>query len=117
MVKMKLGEEDLSFKVFIEDTFVNAIKNLSTGKANFSNHIPVSIMKEAIDAYCPKLTQIINDCLENNIVPDILKNSEITPCFKKGNKSEKENYRPFSILSSFSKVFEKIIYNQLNEFI
>ena len=117
MVKMKLGKEDLSFKFFIEDTFVNAIKNLSTGKANVSNHIPVSIMKETIDAYCPKLIQIINYCLENNIVPDILKNSEITPCFKKGNKSEKENYRPFSILSSFSKVFEKIIYNQLNEFI
>ena len=74
-------------------------------------------MKETIDAYCPKLTQIINGCLENNIFPDILKNSEITPCLKKGNKSEKENYRPFSILSSFSKVFEKIIYNQLNEFI
>ena len=114
---MKLGKEDLSFKFFIEDTFVNAIKNLSTRKANVSNHIPVSIMKETIDAYCPKLIQIINDCLENNISPDILKNSETTPCFKKGNKSKKENYRPFSILSSFSKVFEKIIYNQLNEFI
>ena len=114
---MKPGKEHLSFKIFIEDTFVNAIKNLSTGKANVSNYIPVSIMKETFDAYCPKLPQIINDCLENNIFSDIRKNSEITPCFKKGNKSEKENYRPFSTLSSFSKVFEKTIYNQLNEFI
>ena len=63
-------------------------------------------MKETIDAYCPKLTQIMNYCLKNNFFPDILKNVEITPCFKKGDKGEKENYRPVSILSNFSKVFE-----------
>ena len=93
----------------------NAIKNLPTGKASVSNDITVSIMKEAIYAYCPKLTQIMNDCLKNNFSPDILQNAEITPCFKKGDKSEKQNYRPVSILSKFSKVFERLIYNQLNE--
>ena len=40
----------------------------------------------------------------------------MTFCFKKGDKGEKEYYRPVSILSNFSKVFEKLIYNQLNEF-
>ena len=34
--------------------------------------------------------------------PDILKNAEITPCFKKEDKGEKENYRPVSILSNFT---------------
>ena len=58
----------------------------------------------------------MNDCLRNNIFPDVLKNAEITPCFKKGDKGEKGNYRPVSILSNFSKVFERLIYNQLNEF-
>ena len=42
----------------------NKIKNLPTGKASASNDIPVSIMTEAIDIYCPKLTQIMNDCLK-----------------------------------------------------
>ena len=45
------------------------------------------------------------DCLKNNFFPDILKNTEITPCFKKGDKGRKENYRQVSILSNFSKVF------------
>ena len=68
-------------------------------------------MKETIDAYCPKLTKIMNDCLKNNFFPDILKNVEITPCFKKRDKGEKENYGPVSIFSNFSEVFERLIYN------
>ena len=58
----------------------------------------------------------MNDCLNNNFFPDILKNAKITPRFKKRDKGEKENYRPDSILSNFSKVFERLIYNQLNQF-
>ena len=58
----------------------------------------------------------MNDCLKNNIFPEILKNAEMTFCFKKGDKGEKENYRPVSILSHLSKVFERLLYNQLNKF-
>ena len=59
------------------------LKNLLTGKASVSNNISVSIIKETIHAYCQKLTQIMNDSLKNNIFPNILKNAEIIPCFKK----------------------------------
>ena len=58
--------ENFSFEVFTEDTVANAIKNLPTGKAIVSNDILVSIMKENIDAYCPKLTEIMSDCLTKN---------------------------------------------------
>ena len=64
---MKFGKENFSFVAYTEDTVKNAIKNLPTGKKIVSNDIPVSIMKETTDAYCPKLTQIMNDCLKNNI--------------------------------------------------
>ena len=111
MIKMKFGKENFSFEVFT-DTVANIIKNLPTGTASVSNHVPVTI-----DTYSPKLTQIMIDCLRNNFFPDILKNAEITLCFKKGEKGEKENYRPVSILSNFSKVFERLIYNELNEFL
>ena len=58
---------------------------------------------------------VINDCLKNNF-RHILKNAEITPCFKKEDKSEKENYGPVGILSNFSNVLERLIYHPLNEF-
>jgi fructose-1,6-bisphosphatase/inositol monophosphatase family enzyme len=44
-----------------------------------------------------------------------LKYAVVKPFFKKGNKSKIFNYRPISILNSFSKVLEKVMYNQLQE--
>jgi F0F1-type ATP synthase alpha subunit len=39
----------------------------------------------------------------------------VTPLFKKGKKTTASNYRPISILSSFSKVLEKVMYKQLQD--
>ena len=86
MIKKKFGKQNSSFKVFTEDTVANTIKNLPTSKASVSNDILASIMREIIDAYCPKLTQIMNDYLKNNFFPEMLKNAKITLCFKKGRK-------------------------------
>ena len=47
--------------------------------------------------------------------PDTLKRVDVTPIFKKGNDNEKENYRPVSMLSTFSKVFEKLLFEQIND--
>ena len=60
MIKTKFGKENYSFEDFTEDAIANAIKNLPTGKASVSNDIPVSIIKETIDVYCPKQAQIMN---------------------------------------------------------
>ena len=46
--------------------------------------------------------------------PEILKIAEITPIYKKANPFEKDNYRPRSILSNISRIFERIMHNQLN---
>ena len=48
--KKEIWKKNLSFEVFTEDVVANAIKNLPTGKSSVSNDIPVSIMKETIDA-------------------------------------------------------------------
>jgi fructose-1,6-bisphosphatase/inositol monophosphatase family enzyme len=42
-----------------------------------------------------------------------MKYAVVKPLFKKGDKSEASNYRPISVLSSFSKVLEKVMLNQL----
>ena len=64
MIKTKFLKLNFPFEIFTEDAVANAIKNLPTGMTSVSNNIPVSIMKEAIEPYCPKLTQIMNDCLK-----------------------------------------------------
>ena len=51
-------------------------------------YLQVVLKETGIIGGCPKLSQIMNDCLKNNAFPDILKKAEISPCFKKGNKGE-----------------------------
>ena len=43
--------------------------------------------------------------------------SQVTPVYKNGDVTDSGNYRPISTLSPFSKVFERLIYNQLNSFL
>ena len=47
---------------------------------------------------------------------DILKKAEVTPVYKKDDINDKQNYRPMSTLSNLSKVFEKLIYSQINTY-
>ena len=110
IIKTKFWKENFSFEVFIENAIANAIKNLPTGKASVSNDITVSILKKIIDVYCPKLTQIMNDCLQNDFFYLIyFKMLKQLLVLKKEIKVKIENYRPNSILLNFSKVFEGLI--------
>ena len=63
-----------------------------------------------------KLTNIFNECLINGKFSDTLKSADVTPIFKKGNDNEKENYGPVRILSIYSKVFEKLLFEQINDY-
>ena len=56
------------------------------------------------------LAIIINQYLETGIFPEMLKNAEIKPLYKKGDSSCFNNYRPISLLPTISKVFERVIY-------
>ena len=59
------------------------------------------------------LTYIFNKVLSTGIFPERLQFSEVRPLFKKGDITEFSNYRPISLLTSFSKIIEKIIFKRL----
>ena len=58
----------------------------------------------------------VSEATRNNKFPDSLKIYDLTPVYKKLDPSDKANYRPVSILPLLSKVFEKLIYDQLYEY-
>ena len=73
-------------------------------------------MVNSLHIYSQVLTNIFSDCVKSGNFPEILKYANITQVFKKGNTTDKTNYRPISTLSNFSKVFKKLIYAQINLF-
>jgi hypothetical protein len=78
--------------------------------------IPVNILKLSIQYVAEPISQLINSSFTTGIFPDKLKIAKVCPIFKSGEKYSFTNYRPISILSSFSKIFEKAVSNRLMPF-
>ena len=85
-------------------------------KANLTSDISAGVLKGCVDSYIRILTKILNTSLETSCFPNQLALAEVTPVFKKEDELSKENYRPVSVLSHASKIFERIVFNQLNLF-
>ena len=73
-------------------------------------------MRSLAKEICIPLTDCINSPILNGKFPSELKMAGVIPIFKKDDPFEKANYRPISLLPSLSKVYEKLIYQQLNAF-
>jgi hypothetical protein len=62
------------------------------------------------------ITYIINHCLRTGIFPDKLKIAKVIPLYKKDDDTIFGNYRPISLLPSISKVFERVMFDQLHTY-
>ncbi len=73
------------------------------------NNVSSKLMKATIKNTAHPLTHLFNLSLVSGIVPDDMKISKVVPIFKSGDKTKFTNYRPISILPTFSKILEKIV--------
>ena len=74
-------------------------------------------MKKSCDLFAILITENFNLCLNKEEFPEILKVVDVTAIYKKANPFEKDNYRPISILSNISEIYEWIMNNLMNGFI
>ena len=80
--------------------------------------IPSKILRESSDICAQNLLNIWNnEILGNKVFIQEIKHTNVTPIFKKDDATLCKNYRPISVLPSASKIFERIIQNQLVPFI
>ena len=75
--------------------------------------IPVPLLKVLKTHIAPLLSSLIYDSFLCGTFPDKLKLAKVTPVFTKGSRQDKGNYRPISVRSIFSKIFETAMYKRL----
>ena len=73
-------------------------------------------MKQCVDTYVESIIVFINNAFYHGIFPDELKLARVVPIFKSGDSSNINNYRLISSLSFFPKIYERLMYNNVFNF-
>ena len=110
----------ISNSLFFRSTSKLEINRLIQNMKNKSSPIstyPVKVLKYISEIISPILVSIFNKSLANGIFPEQFKVARVIPLYKGGNKSITGNYRPVSVLPILSKVFERVVFNQLSNFL
>ena len=92
-------------------------KSLKTSRSCGPDGIDPLIASQSIQLIVSPLTSLINSSLTFGIFPDQLKIAKVVPLHKSGEKNNVTNYRPISILSYFSKFFEKVMHTRLYSYL
>ena len=77
----------------------------------------MQLLKQLCQSCSSPIALIINMSLDQGIVPDAMKLAKVIPRFKEKSKESFNNYRPISLLSSISKVLEKVVHKRLYSFL
>ena len=93
------------------------IQSLNPRKAIGPYNTPVFLLKILSRHVAKPLSTIVNQSFQTGIFPDALKVGKVTPLHKKDSCDNRSNYRPISILSAFSKIIEKLMYDRLYGFL
>ena len=105
-----------SFQPVSIDKVKDIIKTLNTKKACPDGDIPVKLIKMNEDIFSRLVFQNFSQSLINGDFPHCLKQAEVIPPFKKEKNLDKSNYRPVSILPLISKIYERLMYDQMYKY-
>ena len=90
---------------------------MKNGKASGPDRIPVGLVKDSSEFIALPLTLIYNASLVTGAFPNIWKVARVTPIFKSGARGDMNNYSPISVLSIFARILEKIVHDQLIDYL
>jgi hypothetical protein len=104
---------DIKFNNTSSKEIERIINSLKLKNSHGYDEISTKILKVSAPFISSPLNYICNKSILSGTFPTGLKYSIVKPLFKKGDRNNLANYRLISLLTSFSKVFEKIIYDRL----
>lgn len=97
-----------------ENDIVKVLKSIDISKGAGPDGIPPIFIKKTYRHLSLPLKILFEKSLQCSQFPSYWKHANVVPIHKKGDKENVKNYRPISILSHFSKIFEKIVYPVIN---
>jgi len=116
-LKIKENTKTMFLIPIMENEVEKVVKGLTDKSSAGIDIIPDFVVNQCITQLKKPLTNIYNASLESGIFPDQLKIAKVVPVHKRGDKKDIQNYRPIALLSVFSKLLEKLVYNRLKAFI
>lgn len=108
--------DTLYLKPTDENEVLRCINLLKNGKSPGYDGIRSEVLKEIANVIKRPLASLINRSFSTALFPDVLKIGVVKPVYKSGDKREMSNYRPISLMSSISKIFEMILKERINKF-
>ncbi len=103
-----IGLDTFTFKTTTEKDILDIIKRLPTGKAPGYDSVTSKCIKAVDSIISMPLVTLTNRMFVESTFPDPLKHADLTPIYK-SNKLLAPNFRPVSVLITFSKIFELAI--------
>ena len=107
---------EFNFATVDSDYVLKIIKSLRTKDSKGHDGISTKMLKSLAPVLLEPITLIINQSLATGIFPTDLKIAKVIPLHKKDSTEKLDNYRPVSLLTAMSKVFEKVAHIQLNQY-
>ena len=92
------------------------VQRLVNEKATGIHNIPNKVLK-ILHLIAPVLMDIFNLSISTKIFPDNLKVLKVVPVYKSGERENLNNYRPIAVLPTIARVFEKLLYRQLYNYL
>ena len=89
------------------------LRNIDSSKATGYDTIPPKLVKAAANELAQPISSLVNMSLSLSRFPHELKKSETSPLYKGQNSLEPQNYRPLSVLTCLSKIFERVYNDQM----
>ena len=115
--KLKPNLEKFEHVCITEETIKKLLCCLDVSEAPGMDEISPRLLKDGAEVLAKPICDIINFSIKLSTFPDKCKIAKLTPLFKKGSKTDPKSYRPISLLPFISKLIEKVIHKQTQEYL
>ena len=110
-------ENDMPEIQVTEKGVLKLLQALNISKAGGPDGIRPRVLKELASELAPIFTLLFQASLHQQSIPDIWKHANVTPIYKKGDKTNPSNYRPVSLTCISCKLLEHIICSSLMQYL